>query len=1295
MADLTPSTCRALVPVGPLLRLDRHQPQAVVSLHPFGLDRRVRYALLEPGESIAAYFDRIGLAFPGPVVLTLSGRRVPRELWRVTRPRPGQLIEVQAVVQGGNGTGQKVVGAILMVVGVYFGQPWLFNIGSQLYASGWLTAVSSWLSPRKDLSSRRSTDSSPTYSLTGAQNQARPYQPLPVVLGTHRIVPDFATQPYTEFEGEEQYLYAVFHFGIDLPGLAVRDIKIGDTPIEEFEEVTTQWSDAAGNLTLVAGNVDTVPGAALGFADGWITRVGSADATALAIDIEGLLFWQGQDGPQPRNVFIGAEYRQLPAGAWQGFFVNGTGIAASYWSRGFLQAGIWQQIDFDTNLAAGAHTEGEAAGEIYVGGDSGGYAQPLIWSYRTFDAARAAGWATPSQTFPVGNADLLEIVNGTTKPLRRTYRREVPLGQYEVRVRRATLEETDSRVVSQMSWSVLRSYQRDSGAYAGQKRLAVRIRASGQLSGNLNTLNAIAESRAWVWRPDLATWRFEPTSNPAWLSAFVAQGVTVGGRLVFGLGLDVAQIDWDAVRAWAAWNDLHGHRFNAVIDREISNGELLDAIAVAGYGGKTFAPGRLSWIWDAENQPISGVVAMANIKAGSMRVSYATAAPVDEVVGVFINADNGYAQEEVRKLLPGVTNPRRTERVELFGITSRAQAGRFINLRVASLLYRKKFIEWEQDAEGGVHRRGDVLALSHDLTQWGYSGRLISISGAAPGSVVQLDRRVPANLAAVNDEWLGVHVPGESGYRVLRVQCVGSGPDSDADTVTLVDPWPAGVDLPGATRPALDYIWVYDFKATPGLRVKLLDWVPRANERGSIEVKFAAVPDGAEYYAGASGSYTVVAPQTLLDSTAAVTDLVITQEDRVQGSTFWVELTATWNANSRYALAEVIGTVDGVPQGSLGRTEPGRRRFSWRGEPGQSWVVTVQPYNALGQPGAALSSSIVVINQVPPPPDTFTVFRQPDGTRQFDWSWTLTPKPADLEGVVIRYSANTADAWDAMRPLVTDDGFFTASPLETNQLLAGTYVFEVRSRDTTKQVSSSGRRIVAQLDDPRLGSVLDSFDVRALGWPGTLTDCFISQPNNWLEALSNDTWATLPATWDAWTRWNQTPRSPIRYQHPTIDLGAPVVMRPLVQVDAAGTVTVEEQHSLDNVTYTAWAAASASFNARYVRVRVSVAATVPDPVPTIRSLQIAIDAPIKTEDVNDFVPASLTGSYRIGVGDIRVPITGSFAAIRTVLPVVQSATGDWSFRVVDKNTSPGPRVQFLNGGVLADPPLADCFIKGF
>ena len=74
----------------------RPQPQAVIGADPFGLARRWEYAVLAPGETLAEYFDRACIDVARPVLVRINGARVPRAMWRYTRPRTGQLIEVQA-----------------------------------------------------------------------------------------------------------------------------------------------------------------------------------------------------------------------------------------------------------------------------------------------------------------------------------------------------------------------------------------------------------------------------------------------------------------------------------------------------------------------------------------------------------------------------------------------------------------------------------------------------------------------------------------------------------------------------------------------------------------------------------------------------------------------------------------------------------------------------------------------------------------------------------------------------------------------------------------------------------------------------------------------------------------------------------------------------------------------------------------------------------------------------------------------------------------------------------------------
>ena len=79
---------------------------------------------------------------------------------------------------------------------------------------------------------------SPTYSLQAQGNAARLGSPIPVNYGRMRIYPDFAAIPYTEYEENEQYLYQLFCIGQGEN--RVTDIRLDNTPIENFADVTTE-----------------------------------------------------------------------------------------------------------------------------------------------------------------------------------------------------------------------------------------------------------------------------------------------------------------------------------------------------------------------------------------------------------------------------------------------------------------------------------------------------------------------------------------------------------------------------------------------------------------------------------------------------------------------------------------------------------------------------------------------------------------------------------------------------------------------------------------------------------------------------------------------------------------------------------------------------------------------------------------------------------------------------------------------------------------------------------------------
>jgi hypothetical protein len=320
-----------------------------------------------------------------------------------------------------------------------------------------------------------------------------------------------------------------------------------------------------------------------------------------------------------------------------------------------------------------------------------------------------------------------------------------------------------------------------------------------------------------------------------------------------------------------------------------------------------------------------------------------------------------------------------------------------------------------------------------------------------------------------------------------------------------------------------------------------------------------------------------------------------------------------------------------------------------------------------------------------PPPDvnTFLVGLQPDGTRQF--TWTLLNPPADLTGFLVRYKLGTETDWDALAPM--HSGALLASPFESNQLAAGTYTFAIKAMDIFGNVSVNATFIQATLGDPRLAGALDVYTELADGWPGTKTDCHVDLPSGYLQP---DETAATPwtGTW-AGRKWITTPASPITYER-LINVGVVATFTPLVSVDGDGTVAITEAHSDDGTTYTSFVTAGVPITARYIKIRITVTGA----WPLMRDATTILSAAPVSQDSEDLDTSTLTGAYRIGTGDIRIPLTKTFAVIRKVDLTLQNVGAGWSWELIDKDTTTGPRLKIYNASNAAADATIDVTVRG-
>jgi len=161
-------------------------------------------------------------------------------------------------------------------------------------------------------------------SLTGGSNQLKQYGPIPRPLGKHRIIPPLGAKSFTEISGDDQYLRMLFVVGYG--PLELSDLKIGSTPIDDFDEIeyeTRQGFDADAPLTLFTNSVNELPlGILLEEANSWSYRSTTIDTDEISLDItfpSGLIYYDiNEDSQDKEALTVVVEWQFCPTGtgAW-------------------------------------------------------------------------------------------------------------------------------------------------------------------------------------------------------------------------------------------------------------------------------------------------------------------------------------------------------------------------------------------------------------------------------------------------------------------------------------------------------------------------------------------------------------------------------------------------------------------------------------------------------------------------------------------------------------------------------------------------------------------------------------------------------------------------------------------------------------------------------------------------------------------------------------------------------------------------------------------------------------------
>lgn len=915
---------------------------------------------------------------------------------------------------------------------------------------------------------------------------------------------------------------------------------------------------------------------------------------------------------------------------------------------------------------------------------------------------------------PVGGSysTLTTIVTSASAPetIRKGYRYVLPSrGQYTVKLTRLD-DDLDNNGTDQVYsddcyLTAFRSITNENPVvHPNAALIALRIKATDQLSGAISDFNCVASSVLPDYDSGTDTWIDRETANPASLFRAVLEGVanarplqttstvtTLDGTPIpltgGGLWLQGSQsrIDLDDIETWHTECETAGREFNMYRDFSSTLWDTLHDICAAGRGRPRHINGLWSVVRDVEQSTPRQHFTPRNSYGFSGQKTYISMPHAFRMR--FLNEDEGWQNDEVIVYDDGYSAANATvyETLELSGVTNANQLWKEGRYHLAVARLRPEVFTFQCDVESIAVTQGDMIRVSHDALLVGLgSGRIIAVTdNGTHATSIDVDDAFPMASASY-----AVRIRhGDDGSSTTHAVNAVVG---EQTTLTFTTP------ILLASAPAVGDFVMYGETGLESIEVVVDSIIPGVDMSATITCYDAApavhtadvgeIPPFDSKITTPPGAAVPVIVSAVSDESALLRMQDGSLKERILVSFGFL------NNRTDVRYLKMQHQRVGYPYGYSHPVLPGDVTDAsiTQVQEGETYDIRACYVRLDGTVGPWSDSyRHTVVGKTNPPPDVeqFYVERWSDGTRIF--SWVLNNRPPDIAGFRIKYRLGTSGAdWDTNMTNILDDDadLVAASPWETNSLAAGDYQIAIKAVDTGGRESDNANYISSSLGDPRIENALIVRNDGRLGWPGTKTDCYADTATQWLLPDGDGTWADLSTeTWASWLEWNFDPVSSMEYETEAIDLGAIVNFDPLVSVTAGGSVTITETHSDNGSSWSSPAAVGDALTTRYIKIKVAI--TNPE-LDGITNMQIILSADTIEEEITDWD----TSNDGAPVGDFRLPITKNYTLITTVQIALQNVGSQFTWEVIDKDATLGPNIKIWDNGATPSPALTDCTI---
>lgn len=580
------------------------------------------------------------------------------------------------------------------------------------------------------------------YSIQAARNKIDQWGRVPVPVGTGRFTPPKAAAPYTVLNGDNQFLHELFCLGIG--DIYFDQIKIGNNHLNTFDDVQYEIMRYVPGSTIrpryypsgvyeEAIDITLTPAV-----PAYRTTQQCTQATIDFAFPNGLCYIDDMGKTMPHQIDVVIGWRKADGRKWN-IISSSTAIPAFSGGKQHPVNQEWVLVHMSTRSYTIINHEPTRAdlplGTVCIGSMVSAYSAKngriiqmsrgygtyftglklkiindtpgqVRWGYESGEIWTSTGTATNGAT-----STTTVLMGGQQHLVRKSHTINFPANDYYViGVMRTGADYENTRFRDECHWTTLRSTRFEQPVKTSYpvNLLSLQIRATGQLSGSIDTLSLRYKTKCYDYNGSgtgAGAWTWQYTSNSASIMRYILQQQDAFSRPQANKLLDFPSFE-KAHKHCVKW----GFNYNKVLEASVSVFERLISVGASCLSSPTMIEGRWGIIVDDKRDNV--VCAFTSANAWNWSFERTQVQLPNAIHCSFINETTWDQDMRVVPTDEPQTGQYIHETQSYDGVTSAAQVYRLARFHYADAKRRRRTITFKAYDTAILCTRGDLVELA-------------------------------------------------------------------------------------------------------------------------------------------------------------------------------------------------------------------------------------------------------------------------------------------------------------------------------------------------------------------------------------------------------------------------------------------------------------------------------------------------------------------------------------------------------------------------------------------------------